>query len=57
MQVLAMVHRDSGKEVLKKRKDKNGGVKTGWKKYHMLVVIVLKIDCTWRGGCKRKCNL
>lgn len=29
MQVLAMVHRDSGKEVLKKRKDKNGGVKTG----------------------------
>ena len=42
MQVLAMVHRDSGKEVLKKRKDKNGGVKTGSKKYHMLVIIVLK---------------
>lgn len=37
-----MVHRDSGKEVLKKRKDKNGGVKTGSKKYHMLVIIVLK---------------
>lgn len=37
-----MVHRYYGKEVLKKRKDKNGGIKTGSKKYHMLVIIVLK---------------
>lgn len=35
MQVIAMVHRDSRKEVLKKRKYKKGGVKTGSRRYHM----------------------